>query len=495
MSTTDKHIRMKALLISLLISILIFTCFWYTINHYEITLKQQQQFSQEKELTSKASTLTQIINYRFALLAGARAFVFSNFDQFNNQGHHSDPAAVNLFLKKLYSSIPDIRNITISPGGIHQYVYPDTEKTKMLGHNLLTDKRPHIRKKVQQTIESKQIGLSGPYPLRQDGSLGLIARLPIYHNEEFWGFITMVLNVTKMLEVGGLIPSDRFALRIAGGDIFYGNAAVFNESKLFKPIFLPEGQWEIALPLDTPGLSTSIKATLFIFSGIFTLLFSLLFFLFSTRRWHLQLKVDEATGQLNKRNEQLRYEITERKRADKELHIERDKLENIFEAMADGIYIVNQQYDIQYVNSVLIKEFGIYEGRKCYEYFHDLIEVCPWCKNRDVLAGKTVRWEWYSSKNHKTYDLIDTPLKNADGSISKLEIFRDITERKQTEKELKQHRDHLEEMVDERTTELRKMVNAMASREVWMAELKKEIKSLQEQLKDAGLQPIPLEKE
>ncbi len=172
----------------------------------------------------------------------------------------------------------------------------------MLGHNLLTDKRPHIRKKVQQTIESKQIGLSGPYPLRQDGSLGLIARLPIYHNEEFWGFITMVLNVTKMLEVGGLIPSDRFALRIAGGDIFYGNAAVFNESKLFKPIFLPEGQWEIALPLDTPGLSTSIKATLFIFSGIFTLLFSLLFFLFSTRRWHLQLKVDEATGQLNKRN-------------------------------------------------------------------------------------------------------------------------------------------------------------------------------------------------
>jgi signal transduction histidine kinase len=51
------------------------------------------------------------------------------------------------------------------------------------------------------------------------------------------------------------------------------------------------------------------------------------------------------------------------------------------------------------------------------------------------LAGKTVRWEWYSLKNERTYDLIDTPLKNPDGSISKLEIFRDITERKRAEEE------------------------------------------------------------
>jgi len=85
------------------------------------------------------------------------------------------------------------------------------------------------------------------------------------------------------------------------------------------------------------------------------------------------------------------------------------------------------------VNPVLVKDFGVYKGRRCYEYFHDRTEVCPWCKNPDVFAGKTVRWEWFSSRNGKTYDLIDTPLKNPDGSISKLEIFRDITERKKAE--------------------------------------------------------------
>jgi PAS domain S-box-containing protein len=130
-------------------------------------------------------------------------------------------------------------------------------------------------------------------------------------------------------------------------------------------------------------------------------------------------------------------DITERKRAEEALRIERDNLTRILESMEDGVYIVNQQYDIEYVNSLLMKEFGQPGKKKCYEYFHDRKEVCPWCQSKDVFAGKTVRWEWHSFKNQKTYDLIDTPLKKPDGSISKLEIFRDITERKKAEEKIK----------------------------------------------------------
>ncbi len=129
-------------------------------------------------------------------------------------------------------------------------------------------------------------------------------------------------------------------------------------------------------------------------------------------------------------------DITRRKQAEEALLREKDNLVRVFEAIQDGIYVVDQQYNIQYVNPVLVKDFGPYEGRKCYKYFHDQEKACSWCKNRDVFAGKTVRWEWYSLKSQRTYDLIDTPLKNADGSLSKLEIFRDITERKWAEDEL-----------------------------------------------------------
>ena len=146
------------------------------------------------------------------------------------------------------------------------------------------------------------------------------------------------------------------------------------------------------------------------------------------------LKLYRLQQRLENLSKKLIKEIEERKRAENQLRIERDKLKNIFEAMVDGVYIVNEHCDISYVNPVLVKEFGGYEGRKCYEYFHGRTEPCPWCKNSDVFKGKTVRWEWTSKKSGKTYDLIDTPIIHTDNTLSKLVIFRDITEQKKLEK-------------------------------------------------------------
>ncbi|MFC2016811.1 ATP-binding protein [Chloroflexota bacterium] len=139
---------------------------------------------------------------------------------------------------------------------------------------------------------------------------------------------------------------------------------------------------------------------------------------------------------------------TERKQAEEALRCDRDNLIRILEAMEGGVCIVNQQYDIEYLNLALETQFGSPEGYKCYEYFHDWKEVCPWCRSQDVFAGRTVRWEWYFSKVQKTYDLIDTPLRNPDGSISRLQMFHDITERKRMEEALRQERDKAQKYLD-----------------------------------------------
>ena len=109
----------------------------------------------------------------------------------------------------------------------------------------------------------------------------------------------------------------------------------------------------------------------------------------------------------------------------------------IFDALTDGLYIVDESLIIEYINDTLIKEFGEGKGRKCYEVLHKKDEVCPWCRAEKVFSGETVRWEHYNASQDRTYELTEFPLTNSDGTTSKVSILKDITERKRAEDKLR----------------------------------------------------------
>lgn len=152
----------------------------------------------------------------------------------------------------------------------------------------------------------------------------------------------------------------------------------------------------------------------------------------------LELEVKKRTVELEMTNEQLRKEIQEREQIQKALQLERDRFMNILDSMEDRVYIANRDCDIQYANPAIEREFGPAGGRKCYEYLHGIKDVCAGCRQKEVYSGKSVRWVATSARNQKTYDFFDMPLKNADGSISRLQIFRDITEYKRVEEALRE---------------------------------------------------------
>ncbi len=127
-------------------------------------------------------------------------------------------------------------------------------------------------------------------------------------------------------------------------------------------------------------------------------------------------------------------DITEKVKATHALESERNKLKSILDGMNDGVYIVNQDYEIEYVNPALTREFGHPGEKKCYEYFNDLENPCVWCKNREVFEGNSIQWEWVSPKDGKTFSIFETPVNNPDGTMSKMEVFHDMTKFKKAEK-------------------------------------------------------------
>ncbi len=117
----------------------------------------------------------------------------------------------------------------------------------------------------------------------------------------------------------------------------------------------------------------------------------------------------------------------------------RDKrLTAVLEALEDGVYVINQDYSIEYMNSAMMKAFGDGIGQKCHQVFYQRDKVCTWCRAEEVFGdGHTIRKEEYLPKVDKTYDIIELPIRNRDETVSKLTIYRDITLRKEREEKLR----------------------------------------------------------
>lgn len=131
-------------------------------------------------------------------------------------------------------------------------------------------------------------------------------------------------------------------------------------------------------------------------------------------------------------------DITESRRAEEALRFERNRLRNIMDSMWEGVVIVNPDHEIEYVNPALERLMGPVEGRSCHEYFCGGLAPCSFCKNERVFGGETLQWEMDMPKLDKTFERFETAITNVDGSVSKLNILHDVTDKKRLESQLRQ---------------------------------------------------------
>jgi len=114
------------------------------------------------------------------------------------------------------------------------------------------------------------------------------------------------------------------------------------------------------------------------------------------------------------------------------------RLNAILKAFDGFVYVCSRDYRIEFMDERLVRRKG-YDGTGglCHRVLHERDSVCPWCANEHVFRGETVRWETRGPKDDRWYDVISAPIVNPDGTLSKLELIRDVTERVWHEREIK----------------------------------------------------------
>ena len=139
-------------------------------------------------------------------------------------------------------------------------------------------------------------------------------------------------------------------------------------------------------------------------------------------------------------------DITERKNTEEKLRENEQFLQNVFDAIRDGISVLDRELNIVRVNrwmEEMYKDSIPLVGKKCYEVYQQRSTICPWCPSVKALETGEIQSEIvsYPSVDYPTgwIDLSAFPLKDENGYVVNIiEYVKNITIQKKAEQLLKE---------------------------------------------------------
>jgi PAS domain S-box-containing protein len=192
-------------------------------------------------------------------------------------------------------------------------------------------------------------------------------------------------------------------------------------------------------------------------------------------RWYyvVNTPVYHVDGSVSKQS--MIMDITERKRAEEASLESEEKYRTLVECSSDAIMMADKDRKIISCNRAFLKLFGLkmdeatgksarilHATDESFRLFGEKIEEAARNGGSLVTEWELIRKDGTVLPTEQALSLIRDP----DGTIKgRVNIIRDITKRKKTERELAEYRTHLEEMVEKRTRDLEEAQSALIHRE------------------------------
>lgn len=418
-ATYLRSARSSLLTAAIVLGICVPILIWAT-SHYQALLvdERRQAVGHQLELRSRA------LSYNFARVAGTLDAMVA----VATKNEHFETLA-----QGLRANLPWVRAFQLVEDGAITHVFPVAGNEASVGYRLLEDPRPVIGGDVLRALDTGRITITGPIELVQ-GGLGLIVRKAFERTGTSRGRLAAVVcNASDLLRESLLGQAELrdegldLALRVAGGEPFWGEAAVFDGDPVVVRVPMADHVWELAArPSSDWADEVAEPVGLFLLAGlVITALLTVLGALLARSHSSLTRTVSER---------------------DRELQAQHALLRAIVEGARDAIFVKDLEGRYLVVNQACARLFGRTEAQVIGRRDAELLEPgdAEAIQATDARVRETGQPLSYEEAltllgERRTFNTVKVPHRDAAGAvIGIIGVARDVTEARRAEEALHQ---------------------------------------------------------
>jgi PAS domain S-box-containing protein len=334
--------------------------------------------------------------------------------------------------KQLMESNKYIDEMELVEGGVITKIYPLKGNESAIGLNILTTSANRLE--ALKAIGKRELFFAGPLELKQ-GGLGIVGRLPIFFDDEFWGFAAVVIRLPTLISAAGIdtLQNGDYRYQLSkinpttGKEEFFLPGAELFKNETPVSVDIPSGEWKIyVLPRKSQFLITVLP---FFFLGLITSIIGgvVTYFIFK-QPVELKKLVDEKTALLQSSEENYRTTL---------------------ERVSDAFVAVDTNWRFTYMNhragEIFNSEPKKIIGKDIWKEFRDIIsEPLSKAYHQAMVEQRYIyREEFYPSFN----GWLENHIYPSPNGLSV--FFKDVTERKKVENDLKESEARFRRLIQE----------------------------------------------